>query len=662
MAGHNRATRSAHPLLGWLIGVTIAVAALHLLVYVVWGHGLPLRGLVWYVPTMHSFVALAAVSIAFLAFGRYQVLHEPGVFWLGFGFVVYTIFSIFYVVAWPEIALDIGNLATTPRLLNVVSWFWHLAFSSLVVFLLVALYARWPNESTSPRLAWPGLVLVGAIISLVIGLLPFVLAEQLPSLAAGAVFTPLNLAWNYAMTAAFLVAAFLSVRRYLVTGDTIFGFVAIAEVLFAAAVHTTILGGQYQDFWWYWQRILWVIAFSIMLFGLLAEYVSLYRRQLEKASELEKAQADVVAERNRLRVVIDAAPFGIILHTAEEGRIVLANQSTEAVMGRPTQLGSRPADCVDYYRLRRPNGEPVAVEDLPSIRALRGEVCSSIELLVEHPSGRQVYVLANAAPLRDARGAIAGAIVGLQDITPLREQTLLREEFLSAAAHELRTPVTTIKGYVQILRRWLASADAATDREARAVTVINAQCDRLNRRVQELLDVVRIQREGIDVHRVRFDLGDVVAEVVAETEALVPTAAIRVERTAETPVEASQESVAEVLGTLIDNAVRHSPPGAEVDVRVVRVDGEARVEVRDHGPGIARERQPHIFEPFYETAPAGKPGYRGVVGLGLYLGRLAIERNHGRIWLDSEPGEGSSFFVSLPLAEPPDDEASPKGA
>ena len=650
MAGSIRSGRwSDHPLLGWLLGLAVALTLLHGIGYLVLGPGPLLSPLPWFIPVIHTFVALAALSIAFLAFGRYSVLHEPATFWLGIAFVTFIVFLIFYALYWPDLMPDDPTIALRGQ--GFAAWFYHLAFSALAVFFLVALLAGWPRASASPWLGWPGLVVWCALASTAIGLLAILRFDLLPVLVVDGTFTLLNHLWNVLIVLGFALAALLAARRYASTDDSLFGYVAITALVLAFAVLTSILGGRYYGLWWYWQRVLWILGFSVMLFGMLAEYASLLRRQFERSRELEAAQGEVIAERNRLEVIINAAPFGIILHSADDGRVLLANDAADAILGRPVKRGSLPADSIGYHNIRYPSGDAYELEDLPASCALRGEVCAGIEMLVEHASGRHAYVLATAEPLRDARGEAVGVIVGLQDITALREQTLLREEFLSAAAHELRTPVTTIKGYAQLLRGWIAENEDSTERERRAIKVINSQCDRLDRRVQELLEVVQIRRAGVKPRLARFNLADAVAQVVADTTALMPSARISVAQSEATPVEASRESIAEVISTLVDNAVRHSPAEAEVEVRVFRRGDEALAMIRDHGPGIARERQPHIFEPFYEPAPTGEPGYRGVVGLGLYLGPLAVERYRGRIWLVSVPGAGAAFFVSLPLAE-----------
>ena len=225
---------------------------------------------------------------------------------------------------------------------------------------------------------------------------------------------------------------------------------------------------------------------------------------------------------------------------------------------------------------------------------------------------------------------------------------MLRDEFLSTAAHELKTPVTTIKGYVQLMQKWAPGGHEP--REGRALEVINVQADRINRRVQEMLEAVRFRRVPPELHRVRFDLGELASHVVERMQATTEIHRLHLQREAPAPVDADRERMEDVLVSLLDNAIKYSPKGGDIEVRVWTQERKAIVSVKDHGVGIPADRQPHIFEPFYEAVPPGVPGYRGVVALSLYLSKLAIERHQGRIWFESEEGKGSTFYFSLPLA------------
>ena len=641
MANKDRSPRWVDdPLLRWIVGVAIGLTVFTVALFLYWGPGPVIIALPWFVPAVHSFVALAAVSIAFLSFERYQVLRQPAPFWIGAAFSLFTVFVVLYVLSFPGLLPDGRGLIS--QMTNTMGWFYHLQFSALAIFLLAAVFARWPREGAAGERWWFWLVLAGMVASVLVGWLSLVYEPLLPLLVVGLSFTSLTLAWNCLLVVAFLVTAALSAHRYQQTRDSLFGYVALAELQFGFAVLTSVIGGRFYDLWWYWQRPLWIGGVSVLLFGLLSEYVGLYRRERES---LEEAQE----ERNRLQAVINTAPVGIVIYgPGPRPRVLASNEASEVMLGRPppppeVSVSDEPA----YYGLYRPTGEPWPAEELPCVRALRGEASVGVEILVRQPSGREVHILNNAAPLRDAKGRIVGAIVAFQDITAIREQEQLRDEFISAAAHELKSPVAIIKGYAQLMRQW----EPHEMRHAAAVEVINTQTDRITRRVQEMLEAIRFRKAPPELYLERFDLGDLTAQVVQRMQTTTELHLLALKREEPVPVEADRERIEEVLVSLLDNAIKFSPRGGGIEVRVWAEKGEGLVSVTDHGVGIPEERQRYIFEPFYEPVPSGAPGYRGVVALSLYLSKLTIERHKGRIWFESEEGKGSTFYFSLPLTK-----------
>jgi signal transduction histidine kinase len=363
-------------------------------------------------------------------------------------------------------------------------------------------------------------------------------------------------------------------------------------------------------------------------------------------------------ERNRLQTVLETAPVGILFYSAPDGHLLLANQATETILGRPPRVDVNAAKLAPAEEAFLPSGEPFPPESLPVNRSLRGETVTGVEMLFRKPSGHRVFIQVNSAPLYGAEKHIVGAIVTFQDITQMKEQELLRDEFISAAAHELKTPTSIIKGYAQMMRR----QQAENRQQVGALEIIDTQTNRINRRVQEMLEAVRFREKPPEYRRERFDLNKLVSEVVERMQAMTQVNHLTLKRDGAVPVEADRERIEEVLVSLIDNAIKFSFKGGDIEVRVQTHHGEGLVAIQDHGVGIAKERQAHIFEPFYEPVPSGAPGYHGIVALGLYLSKLIVERHGGHIWLESKVGEGSTFYFALPLVkEGGDGQASKDG-
>lgn len=633
--------QSERHLLRWLAGLAIALVVVHVAMFILWGEGTSQLVLPWFVPMVHSFMALAALCIAFLAIGRYSVLREPASLWIGIGFNSFAVFALFYVLSWPGLLPDQQQGLISSQL-NTVSWFWHLQFSMLAGFLLLALLLPWPRGRgrRGDLVAW---ALSGLLLAAVVGWLSIVFEQRLPPLTAGISFSALNIGWTSAILIAMLAGTALAARRYRRTGDTLFGYVAMTELILAFAVLTVIIGGQFYDVWWYWQRALWVGGFSVMLFGLLSEYVRLYRMELHFA-EVAEAQAA------QLSATIESMA-DLVVVADSSGRIVNANQAAKTALGLSNEGDSskQPMDVAGLIELRRMDGQPIPPEEDPFRVALQGQTVLNREARLHTADGRNVQVSINVSPVQNQAGETCMAVAVLRDVTELKRLERIREEFLTTAAHELKTPVTSIKGYAQLMHKW--APEGHEPREKQAIEMIIIQADRISRRVQEMLEVVRSRSAPPELHRRLFDLGGLAAELLQRLEAIGNPQPVVLQREGAVPVLADRERMEEVLTSLLNNAIKYSPRGAKVEIRVWREGERAMVSVRDHGHGIARERQPHIFEPFYEAIPPGEPGYQGVVALSLHLSKIIVERHQGRIWFESEEGKGTTFYVSLPAAE-----------
>jgi signal transduction histidine kinase len=228
----------------------------------------------------------------------------------------------------------------------------------------------------------------------------------------------------------------------------------------------------------------------------------------------------------------------------------------------------------------------------------------------------------------------------------VREALRLREEFMSAAAHELRTPVTTIQTWAEILSRM----EVNSTRQQKGLNAIARNTRRLAQLVEHLFAAVWMAPGFPKLERDRFDLHEVVVEKVKSISQTTEHP-IYIDAAESLVIEGDRQRMGDVVAHLLENAIRYSPPGGPIEVELRPMNREAVVSVRDHGPGIPPERQRHVFEPLYEPLPPGAPGYTGVVGLGLHLSWQIVEAHGGRIWLESTPGEGTTFCFSIPLGE-----------
>ena len=250
----------------------------------------------------------------------------------------------------------------------------------------------------------------------------------------------------------------------------------------------------------------------------------------------------------------------------------------------------------------------------------------------------------------------------------LEELDRLKTQFMSVASHELKTPVTAMSGFLQVaLRRIKKRLDAGHPNEKEwaieqnAITeqlvIVQRQTTKLARLIDELLDVSRIQNGRVEFRLDEMDLAQLAREVAERmqtmtmTMMMMTTHTITVEDGRAVAIVADRDHIEQVLNNLIANAVKYSPDGGEITVRVGEEAGQASLSVTDSGIGIPQEELEAVFGLFYRS-PDRRARDVGGMGLGLYISRGIVDRHGGRIWAVSEPGQGTTFQVRLPREAP----------
>lgn len=353
--------------------------------------------------------------------------------------------------------------------------------------------------------------------------------------------------------------------------------------------------------------------------------------------ELHEQMSNLALERDRSAAILDSmdeALFGL----DREGRISLVNRAAMALLG------------LDEAPLERYLVDIIRVPALAQLihQALEGEP-GTVEYEVAAPVGR--FFLAKAAPQRTT----GGCVVILLDITEVRRADELRREFIANASHELRTPVTVIRANAETLR-----AGAVNDPKMRKKLLAGLQrhSERLTNIIADLLDLARA-----DAGRDKLESRDVSVQRTVKRVLLSLQDAIRAKRLQvvdhvrpETRVRADPQALEQVLFNLLDNAVKHIPPGAWIFLRDKRLDGVVRIEVEDSGPGIAEAHRRRLFERFYRVDP-GRSRELGGTGLGLAIVKDLCVAMGGDVGMEPAYPKGSLFWLSLAAAPPrsPDD-------
>jgi signal transduction histidine kinase len=270
---------------------------------------------------------------------------------------------------------------------------------------------------------------------------------------------------------------------------------------------------------------------------------------------------------------------------------------------------------------------------------------------LDRHSGSYRWFLARAAALRDDEGRVTRWFGTLTDIQAQREAAeklgealKLREDFLAIAGHELKTPLAALLMHVQSLQRAAEKGDGAVQVKERLAKASRASW-RLDKLINELLDVSRITAGHLHLEVEPLDLVTLVRDVVATFKERASSPVIVRSSEAEISGAYDRVRVEQVVGNLLENALKYGE-GRPVEVEVARDGAEAVVRVIDHGIGIDGEQQKRIFQRF-ERAVSTRD--YGGLGLGLWISRQIVEASGGRVDVDSEPGEGSTFTVRLPL-------------
>ena len=233
----------------------------------------------------------------------------------------------------------------------------------------------------------------------------------------------------------------------------------------------------------------------------------------------------------------------------------------------------------------------------------------------------------------------------------LKELDRMKSDFVSNVSHELRTPLTAIKGAVDLVLREVAGP--LTEKQIHYLTRVRSNTQHLAGLINDLLDLSKIEAGKIEFQNTRVSLGGLVHEVVESLRPIAAEKPLELEVTAHEPavlVWADRDKVRQVLTNLIGNAIKFTPPHGKVMVSSASNDTDwVRVSIADTGPGISADECERIFEKFYQVAENGGPKPKGT-GLGLAISKVLVELHGGKIWVESEPTRGSTFYFTLPAA------------
>ena len=356
--------------------------------------------------------------------------------------------------------------------------------------------------------------------------------------------------------------------------------------------------------------------------------------------------------RADLETLIETSPVGVAVFDARTGAPSSFNREAVRILEVLRTPDTAPEQLLEVVTFRRADGRQVSLGEFPLAQALSaGETVRAEEIVIEVPDGRSVTTLVNATPIRSREGRVESVVVTLQDLTALEELEKLRAEFLGMISHELRAPLTSIKGSADTILESPGSFDPVE--MVQFVRIIKFQAERMRDLISELLDVARIETGTLSVLPEPTGVAALVDE--AKNTFLIGEGRrnFTVDMEPDLPwVMADKRRMVQVLGNLLSNAARYSNESSTIRVNAALEDGYVAISVTDQGRGVAPERLPQLFRKFSRIG--GDDAEREIAGsgLGLAICKGIVEAHGGRIWAESAGvGLGARFTFTVPVVE-----------
>ena len=381
------------------------------------------------------------------------------------------------------------------------------------------------------------------------------------------------------------------------------------------------------------------------------EVLVLFASQAAAAVANARTHRDERRARADLEALVDTSPVGVVVFDAGTGRPLSFNREARRIVEELLDPDVPPEQLLEVLTCRRADGREVSLDEFPLALSLSsGETVRAEEIELSVPDGRSIVTLVNATPIAAADGTVDTVVVTMQDLAPLEELDRLRAEFLGMVSHELRAPLTSIKGSAATLLETSSDLDRAEMREFHRI--IAEQADHMRGLIGDLLDVGRIDAGTLSVSPEASE----VAALVDRARNTFLSGGGRHDLPIDLPpdlprVMADRRRIVQVLNNLLSNAARHAPESSPIRVSAVRDGVHVAIAVSDEGRGVAPERLPQLFRRHTGLAGGGGEGGLGAAGLGLAICKGLVEAHGGRIRAASGgPGQGVQVTFTLPVA------------
>jgi two-component system phosphate regulon sensor histidine kinase PhoR len=368
-------------------------------------------------------------------------------------------------------------------------------------------------------------------------------------------------------------------------------------------------------------------------------------RELEiNIEEKIKVEEELRNNQEQLTRILETMAEGVgIINTS--GQLTYANPMAQKILGLKQDAILERTYHDSNWKNLRVDGSILPEDEHPmSVTLATGQPVFDYEIAVQPPDGERFYISINAAPIRDDKGNIVGGVGTFMDVTVRRKNIQNKDEFISVASHELRTPVTSLKASLQLLSRM--KDNPSPKMLPVLIDQANKSLNKLSILIGDLLNTTKMTEGQLQLNRSEVTI----ASLIDECSRYVHTEeghVVVIKGEANLTVYADADKVEQVIINLVNNVIKYAPESKEIVISVAREDDMAKISVIDQGPGIAPEKLPHLFDRYYRVDNSGIQ-YSGL-GLGLYICAEIIKKHNGQIGAVSTLGEGSTFWFTLPL-------------
>lgn len=597
----------------------------------------PLPAFPVFVPVYNTAIIVLDLLTVVLLLAHLRQLKEQAFLALVCGYIFTPVMAAAHALSFPDAFTKgtlIGNHQTAP-------WLW-MAWHSLFPFFIITYAALRRQEAAiapAQRPVSSRMVLLAIIATLALALGIVLLTTHgghlFPALLEGnhyrSVSSPLilSIGWGIHFLALMVLAAFTGLRRVI---DTWLAVVLITNLI-SIALSALLIDARYE-LGFYLGRIYGLLAASFVIIVLLREAITLYGLVTSTAETLQLSE-------QRFRTLTDVVP-----------QLIWSNDET----GKPVYFNRRWYEYTGLSYDQSVNGWDLALhpEEAQAIirqwrEAMAAQKAFNAEYRLRRADGAFRWHIVRNAPLFGDNGQLAGWFGSATDIHELKALQKQKEDFIGIASHELKTPVTSLRVYTEIMQEKFEAA--GNGEYAAFMGKMNVQVDRLTDLIHDLLDTTRIADGQLPLKLEPFDLNVLINERVEEIQRLSARHRLQFYPDGTVLITADRERISQVLTNLLSNAVKYSPQGGNVLISTGSTPDGVTVTVADKGIGIPEQAKDHVFDRFYRVHSAQTQTYPGL-GLGLYISSEIIRRHGGKIAVESREGEGATFHFSIPTFSP----------